>query len=239
MKRSMLFLFAFSLWLSAEPFKILTEHSPPYNYNEQGYVTGFATDIVRELLRRLNHPDTIELVEWTKGYNTTQNNPGYILYSTSRTPAREKLFKWVGPLFEYEIYFYAKTGNSITIKTLEDAKKVKAIGTYKDDAQEQFLKSKGFTNLVSATQEIHNPPKLMLGIIDLWVADDIGAAYYTSKRAGIPVDKFKQLIQINSGVNYLAFSPHTSDADIQQWQKTLDALKADGTYQRIKNRYLE
>ena len=47
----------------------------------------------------------------------------------------------------------ARKESGIKIDTLEDAKKVKRIGTLREDTRERFLKEHGFTNLESVSDE--------------------------------------------------------------------------------------
>ncbi len=59
----LLFSFILTLFLPtlsfAENFTIYTEEYPPYNYTDNGSITGISTEIVREILHRINHLDTI------------------------------------------------------------------------------------------------------------------------------------------------------------------------------------
>jgi len=75
-----------------------------------------------------------------------------MLFSTTRTPARENLFKWVGPIFEQRQVPYKRAGSPLEIASLGDARKVAAIGTYYNDTTEQYLKNEGFTNIKSVTE---------------------------------------------------------------------------------------
>ena len=50
---SVLFIFVLTPFLHADKLKIFTEEMPPYNYSdENNEATGFATGIVKELLKR-------------------------------------------------------------------------------------------------------------------------------------------------------------------------------------------
>jgi polar amino acid transport system substrate-binding protein len=49
----------------ADELTILTEEWKPISFSgEDGKPTGLAVEIVQEILRRLNVPDTIEIVPW-------------------------------------------------------------------------------------------------------------------------------------------------------------------------------
>ena len=118
--------------------KIYTEDSPPGNYSLNGKPAGMAVEIVREILNRLGEDVDIEIVPWARGYGIALSRPNVALFSTTRLPQREKLFKWVGPLYSQQWGFYAKRGSGLKIKTLVEAKKLKSIGFYLNDAKGKF-----------------------------------------------------------------------------------------------------
>ncbi len=199
---------------SAQTFRIITEEYPPYNYTEDGKIKGISTEIVREILKRLGHPDNIEVMEWSRGYNLIQQKDNIILFSTTRTPGRENLFKWVGPLVPNNMVFFAKKGSGISIKSMKDAKKVKSIGVYKDDIGEILLKEKGFTNLDSVMDNIENVQKLVDGEIELWIGNEL-TGKHMARQLGF-ADKVEPVYDVQKAFMYIAFSKNTPDAVIGQ-----------------------
>ena len=133
-----------------EYIQMMTEEYPPVTFMKDGKVTGFVTDMVREIIARQGIPDNIRLTSWDEAYKVALSNPNVVLFSAERTEKREKLFQWVGPVGKNSAIFYAKKGSGIRMNSLEDAKKIAAIATTTNWFTEQYLKSKGFTNLVSS-----------------------------------------------------------------------------------------
>jgi len=152
----------------AQELTIITEEYPPISFKKEGVITGSSAEVVREILRRLKQPDNIRMLPWARGYNLLKTQENVALFSTARTQERESQFHWVGPLCVSRNGFYAKKGSGIQINSLEDAKRVGAIATYKEDAREQMLKSWGFTNLDSSSSGASNLKKLLSGRVDLW-----------------------------------------------------------------------
>lgn len=221
---------------SATDFKIMTEEYPPFNYSEDGKLTGLSTDVMSELTKRVGHNADFEVLPWARGYGLIQKKSGQILFSMTRTEAREDLFKWVGPVATNKWVFFAKKGSGLTIASLEDAKKVSKIGAYKDDAAETFLKEEGFSNLDSVVNDELNVPKLMAGRIDLWIVGEL-QGIYKAKAKGVSED-LEKAMDIKETQLYIAFSKETSDEDISIWQKALDDMKADGSYDALLKKYL-
>ena len=216
--------------------KIYTEDSPPGNYLNNGKLTGLSVEVIRKILGRLKLPDNIQVVPWARGYNLALTQPNVALFSTTRLAQRERLFKWVGPLYTQTWGFYGKKGSNLQINSLEDAKTVARIGTYYKDAKEQFLKKKGFTNLVSANKNISNIKRIMEGKLDLWVSSDFNMPYL-AQQADVSPSQLELIHAFRKVNNYIAFSIQTPDELIVSWQQTLDKLKNDGTYARLCKKY--
>ncbi|MGR3218524.1 MAG: transporter substrate-binding domain-containing protein [Candidatus Anammoxibacter sp.] len=218
-------------------FRILTEEFPPYNYtNADGKIDGISTSIVREIIKRIGHPDNIEVVPWVEGYDITQKEDNTILFSTTRSPAREDFFKWVGPLVPNNTSFFAKKGSGVTISSLDDAKNVKSIGVYKDDFGELLLIEKGFTNLDSVVDNKLNPIKLVAGKIDLWIMNEL-TGKHMAMEAGV-WHEIEKVFDVQKDYMYIAFSKSTPDYLIKKWKDTLDEIKADGTFAQIFSKWI-
>ena len=215
--------------------QIYTEDSPPANFLDHGKLNGLSVDIVREILHRLKLPDNIQAVPWARGYTLALTQPNVALFSTTRLPQREKLFKWVGPLYSQTWGFYARRDSAIKISSLAQAKSLSRIGTYYKDAKEQYLLAKGFLNLVSTKRNRNNIRHIMDGSIDLWVSSDFNMPYL-AKQAGISPDQLKLIFAFKKVQNYIAFSTQSPSTLVNLWQQTLDELKQDGTYDRLRAR---
>ncbi len=218
-------------------FDIMTEDYPPYNYPEEnGKIAGLSTEVVREILKEVGHEDNIKIYPWARSYKIIQEKPNKVLYSMTRTPQREDMFKWVGPVAENNWVFFARKDSNIKINKLEDAKKY-TIGTYRDDACELFLKEKGFTNLQSVPDDKLNVRKLVKKRIDLWIVG-LGQGVFKAKRENFN-QNIKKIYDVKHTELYIAFSKDTDDKIIKKWQNALDKLKENGTYQKIVDKYLK
>lgn len=226
--------FATSMAFCVE-FTVMTEEYPPYNYTENGVLKGIATDTVKEILLKIKHPEMIEVLPWSRAYSLIQRQDNMVLFSMTRTESREQLFKWVGPVAENNWVFFAKKGSGVKISSMGDAKKVNAIGTYKDDAGELMLKELGFTNIDSVIRDELNVKKLEQDKIQLWISGDV-QGYIKAKEFKLQ-DSIEPVYNIKSMQLYIAFSKNTPDDEVKKWQAALDELKKDGTYQKIVDKY--
>lgn len=217
--------------------RIITEELPPFNYvGADGGVTGQATDVVNGILSRLNQKATIEVLPWNEGYNAAVTGPKVALYATGRTDERESLFRWVGPITTFDYMLYAKSGSGITLDSLEAAKKVKTIGVVKDDARHQFLQKNNFTNIMTFDTDAECLRSLLSGKIDLWLGSSANAPSI-AKKEGIDLSSFHEVYPVRTVEMYIAFSKDTPDSVIARWQAALDAMKRDGTFDTIRQKY--
>jgi polar amino acid transport system substrate-binding protein len=221
----------------AQSLTVITEEYPPFNMVQKGNVTGSSVEIVREILRRLKQPDTITMLPWARGYNLLKTKKNVVLFTTTRTADREDLFHWVGPVGRSINGFYAKKGSNLRIKSLEDAKNVRSIATYHEDAREQMLRSWGFENLDSSNSPTSNLKKLLSGRVDLWLYDSLGLPGVL-EQVGVDESDLELVYPISEVSLYIALSKGTPQRVVQKWQDTLDCMKRDGTFYQISSKWL-
>ena len=237
------FIFAVNIHAAPQDIKgapeltMLTEEYPPVTFIKDGKVTGFVTDIVREIIARQGIPDKIRLTSWDDAYNIALSTPNVVLFSAGRTDKREKLFQWVGPVGKNSAIFYAKKGSGIKISSLEEAKKLAAIATTTNWFTEQHLKNKGFTNLVSSPLPANSVRQLMDGSVQVSVFTDITVPEIV-KNAGYSMNDLEPVFLVSNTYFYIAVSLGTPVETVKKWQSVLDSMKADGTFEKIYRSYI-
>jgi len=211
---------------------------PPFCITKDGKVTGFATEIVREAMKRLQVSYNIKSLPWKRVYSYLLEEPVMAVMCT-RSTHRENLFKWAGPVVTSRLVFFAKKDSKIEIKSLEDAKKVDSIGLVQGYAVERHLLQKGFTNIDSITGGARtNPLKLMEGRITLWAHEDL-TGIYNAKLQGINPEDMKIVYVIKEQHKYIPFSKQVPDEVVQKWQDVLDEMKQDGTFEKILKKWMK
>ena len=231
----------FKKWLPDEIspgiLQIFTEDYPPLTFEDNGQVTGFGTEVVREILNRLDIPDNIRISSWENGYHLCLTNPNFVLFTMKRTPLREKLFNWIGPIGSNHTIFYAKKGSDIKINSMEDAKKVSKIATCSAWFSEQDLKNAGFTNLVSSPDPNENVRQLVEGKVDLSIFTDITIPAI-AKQAGYSIDDLEPVYTVSTGDFYIAISKGTPQHVIDEWQQLFHDIYEDGTLEKMYGEWL-
>lgn len=246
------FLLALMLWagpgadvLAAPPLRltILTEHAPPISMLEEGHangadnlagsVVGSGSDRVHEVMARAGVAYSIDVQPWKRAYTAALTRPDTCVFSTTRTPEREPLFKWIGPIDHTEWFLLGRADRHYALATLEDARKLR-IGTYNGDARDAFLRERGF-NVDPAQDDMTNPQKLLLGRIDLWVASLRRSSTVLEQNGWtgkiVPVLSLKQVDV------YLACNVSVPDALVARMNAAVEAMNRDGTMKKIDRRY--
>jgi polar amino acid transport system substrate-binding protein len=209
----------------AEKIRILAEDYAPFNYvDAKGNVVGSSTDTVKAIMGKLGQSINVEVMPWAQAYPLTQTEPGTALFSMARTPERERLFMWVGPIGSYENWLYAKKGSAVQVSSLEDARAVQSIAVVKDEAGQQVLASLDFINFVYTDTTVDGLKKLMAGDVDLWLGTREGVEI-AAKKAGVNPDDLEPSVFVHRADLYLAFNKNTAFATVDAWQKALDSLK--------------
>ena len=217
----------------APRLRLVTESSPPLSMLENGQVIGSGTDKVVEIMARTGTAYAIDLLPWRRVYAFTQQEPNACLYSTTRTPEREPLFKWVGPTDDAEWVLLGRADRNYNLHTLEDARTLR-IGTYNGDVRDEYLRARGF-RVDSAPNDMINSRKLLLGRIDVW-ASGLRRDSSLPTRNGwgkkiVPVLSFKRV-----GV-FLACNLAVPTELIDKMNAAVDAMRRDGTVKRIDRKY--
>ena len=235
----------FAGWAYAEEITILTEDYPPYNYEENGTVTGFTTEIVEHILNETGIQAVggmIKLYPWARAYQKVLKEKDVLLFTMTRNEKRENLFKWVGPFANREIWLYKlKTRKDFKIDTLKDAKRY-ASSVVREAAITNYMLELGFSpqkNLEIVPNTIISYRKFLAGRMDLIAASPI-SMHKQLNLMGKHDDIVEKAYLLDSRYNYyLAFSKTTSDNIVNRFQKALDRMKQDGTYGRLKKKYLK
>ncbi len=212
---------------------LTTENAPPASMEQHGKVIGFTADKVREIMLRADISYTLEMLPWKRAYTAALQRPDACVFSTTRTPERERLFKWVGPTDEGEWVLLGRADQPRHISSLEDVRGLR-IGTYHGDARDEYLRARGF-NVDPAQNDYLNPQKLLMNRIDLWAASFRRGKSVLEKK-GL-ADRIVPVFTFARVKVYLACNPAVPDALIDKMNATLGSIERDGTARRLERKY--
>lgn len=243
---TLLFSVTFANAASLSSLNYLTEEYPPYNFSEDGVVKGISVDLLIEAAHHsgvvLSNKD-ITIQPWARAYRDALVKPNVALFSMTRTPSRETLFKWVGPISKTRVVVLAKKSNEIVINESLDLAQFK-IGVIRDDVGEQLLISHGIPrdSMQESSYAVTLAEQLHKGRIDLWAYEENVAKWWIQV-SGYKASDFEPVYILQEGELFYAFNTHIDDDTIDSLQAGLDALKSVHNeddvshYQTILNRY--
>lgn len=216
--------------------RIITEENPPYNYlDTDGEVAGQSTEIVREILARMHEKAPIEVLPWSDAYGLALNTRDVALYSAARTPEREDLFSWVGPIGKQGFVFYSPRDSEITISGVDEIQGTYTVGVVRDDWRHQYLVKQGFMNLILYTDDIRAIQGVIDGEADLWFGSS-DSVTPLSRAAGLEPTVLMPVYTLREIELFVAFNKDTDGDTIRRWQAALDGMKKDGKYEEITTR---
>lgn len=223
----------------AQKITVVTEEYPPYNFlDSKKKVSGMSTDVVEEVLKRAKLDYHLDIYPWARAYKMAQDAPNILIYSIGRNEKRETLFKWVDVIAPYDVYLYKlKNRTEIKVNNLADLKKFK-IGAVRDDIRAQYLEKLGI-KLDLTNADNFNSKKLAVNRIDMFPIDE-AALIALYKREGADPDtvvKVFKLEDLSSGL-YMAFSQQTPDDVVNKCKVALAEIKKDGTFEKIRLKYI-
>ena len=213
-----------------------TEIYPPANFVENGQLKGITVDTLKAIWRELKQPEHyINIVPWVRGYRNTLNTPYSALFTMSRTPSRENLFKWLGPIFNSTHVLITKKSNQLKFSRLSEIFNYK-VAAVRGDISEISLKEIRFPERnMAKVSELKLAFKMMeTGRVDMIVVT-IHGFHHLAQQLNFDLKEYENVWQVNKYANYIAFNIETPDSIITQYQEALDKINKE--HLLIKQKY--
>jgi polar amino acid transport system substrate-binding protein len=173
----------------------------------------------------------IKIVPFKRGLKLVTHKEDIVFFNVTRTPKREHLVKWVGPISKDIDYFYEIKRHHI--KTLDDAKKVKKICILNGCVHQSLLKKLGFKNLYPANSYTQCIKLLKSNRVDLIISAK-NSIKTKAKKAGVDYSLLHQTpVIVLKSYGYIAMSKNISDDIVKKWQEVFDNL----IYKQLQNLY--
>ena len=208
---------------------------PPFESLEDGKVVGIEVEIMELICKDLGVEMEIKQMDFDSvlpGVQTGKYNVG--MSGISVTPEREKNVKFSKPYCLAAQAIVVLEGSEIKAKADLDGKKVSVqSGTTAED----FCTTNGYT-VSSFKANADAQTALVEGKVAAWVIDDLTAADMVKKyNEGNPEKKLVILDEAMTTEPY-AFAFHLESSDlVDEVNKSLDKLLADGTIEKLFEKY--
>lgn len=216
--------------LFSKEFHLYTEQMPPYNLMQNGEVKGVATLFLKQVMQEYGtFIDTkkIRLLTWSRAYEEALKDEQSILYSVAKTPQREELFQWVGPIDTMQIGLIAKKSRAIKIDSPKDLNNYK-IGTMPRTATEDILKELGVMdeNLDRFSHIESQLKKLEANRVDM-VAFSYQAMEYLLHKLGFNQEEYELVYTLKKVDLYYAFHKKSNEQMIERLNGIIQVFNND------------
>lgn len=223
---------------SAQTIKAYTEEWPPYNFLQDGEVTGITTEILRATCANAKIQCEFQLVPWTRAYKTVQETPNTLIYTIARVPSREQQFIWIGPVLPRTTWIYVRKEVADKVHQIKDLAKFR-IGLIRAEASVSELIQAGVPE--SAIRIFNSNTDVMrtakIGHLDVLINTEIGMAM-NQKNFDLPADSFVRLMKLyDGGALYFGLHLHSDPELVERLQASLDKLKREAKIQAIVHQY--
>lgn len=171
------FLSIFSLSVWAADFRVCTVEYPPFEYTENGRITGTDLKTVRKTAAAMGKEVDIFFTPWKRCQLMVKAGKIAAILSLTRNEEREQWLYFSKPINKVRDVFFKRKSSAIDWKTLADLApyRIGVSGGYRYDqsfekAREESVLAK--IDVVSSSRpEEQNLKKLILGRIDLFVCE--------------------------------------------------------------------
>ncbi|MDV2480849.1 transporter substrate-binding domain-containing protein [Methanoculleus sp. Wushi-C6] len=225
----------------------LTEEWAPFNYQEDGNVTGISVEILEAVFEKTGADRTrtdVRIVPLAEGFRAAQNDTGTVLFSIVRTPEREPLYRWAGPFTRASFVLYAPMDRNITIASPEDLNSYR-IGAVEDSIENDLLLGQGVnaSRLVSGETPADLLRMLEEREIDLWATGDLAGRHQMLQTATDP-DAYEIVYTLSENDFYFIFSRDVPETLVRAFDQALGVVRNQkdeqgiSEYERIIYRHL-
>lgn len=225
----------------AKELRLLAAELPPYSFQippasvaeTPGVDQGLVYEVVSEMAKRIGHTGLIEFLPWGEAQRIARTQPNIGILALTRTPERENQYRWLARIVTDDLILVG--GQGIDVSSLDKVKD-RPVGVLGRSGAEALLRERGFTRIKPQPEEWMNARLMRQRRIDAWLAPRLMVIYAMREVGGnLAALNFGEIVR--SSEIYLAASKDLPDAEVRKWEEAFEAVKADGSYQRIVDEY--
>ncbi len=212
--------------------RLYTENYAPYNYlDEAGKPAGLVVDVMNRLFDAMGVERRVQADDfypWSRAYREVQRLSNAVVFAMTRTPERDQLFQWVGPLMRSDVVLLGAKSSGLAGRapeTLDD----RSICVVAEDVGEQVLRTHDIARV--QLHRVNTPEScasmLSLGRVDLWAYGDVAGRWYL-QRAGENLDDYEETFLLEESSQYIGFNRDVPSDIVGLFQEKLDYLVLSG-----------
>ncbi|MCY4755894.1 substrate-binding periplasmic protein [Pelomonas aquatica] len=217
-----------------------TENLPPLNYQDEAGPQGFSVELLKLMAAGAGLPLQLQVLPWQRAVQQAEARPGSALFSLTRTPEREAQFQWVGPIAQRRVLVYRLASRpDLKLAQLPELGCAR-IGVVRDSAADRQLQAAGLrpgVQLEQGLDDATNVRKLLAGRMEFVTLLDWAAAW-AMRQLQLPYATLQPVMALDVAKSYWYGLHHEAEpALVRRLQAELDAIKRDGRYDKLRQRY--
>ena len=222
--------------LAAEKLRIATTGGyPPFNYvDDAGEIAGFDVDIALALCAELDAECEVVLEEWERLIPELRAGSfDAIAASMSITEKRRELVSFTERYYSNVVRFVAREGSGFDPADAAGTTVGAARATIASDWLEANLAGTATIKLYTEQQELYGD--LVAGHLDAMFGDGLGSYAWLQGPEGAGFEFVGEGLRLDEGIGMAV--RHEDASLLSRLNGALQAILADGTYERINARY--
>ena len=219
----------------------VTANLPPYTVDKSEAEPGFMYELLQLVHAKAGFDFQPKFLSWKRAQVETKEaaNLHHLIFSLTRTSAREAQYKWILKLGPTKTAFVRLAGND-PINSVGQAKSLGiSVGVNQETPWHRYLNKEGLTDAKLVSNEEFNAKKLIAGRIDAWYVPVDRALYYLKKHGLTQQPVVGEALQ--GGELYLAANLNFPEELAEELRvglsKALEEVKGEPEYQALFNKY--
>ena len=208
----------------------------PMGYrDEKGELVGLDIDLAKEVAKRMGVEARFKPCEWDAiVFDLRSKNIDMVWNGMTITPAREKQVAFTKPyLSNDQIIFTRKGTDPAKVENLAGKIVGVQLGSSGAQSVEDYPIRKVIKELKKYATNVEALMDLEAGRLDAVVMDEVSGKYYNSKK-----DTLNYSVENLSKESYGVAIRKQDKTLLDEINKQLDAMKADGTFDQLKEKWL-
>lgn len=214
----------------------------PFMYLKDEKPSGLSIDILNEMLQKTKGIEIkTDFYPMKRALKMVADEKNTFILTLTRTPKREKSFKWVGPTFPRIIALYKlRSRSDLKISSIYDVKHYQVGCGMGYAAVNDLIKAGVPKAQIHETYDDRVSIKMLFKKrIDFVANNNLATAHLLQQEGYSFQDVEQSLVLQDKYQYYYGFNKDTDDKIIRQLQQSLDTLRQDGTYEKLIQKYLE
>lgn len=222
---------------ASEPAVFACNEFPPFKMeNSESGLKGFDVEFIEEIFRRAELPVEIVYMPWKRALREAKRGSVHAVCSCSRTTEREEFLEFSEPLGLASSGLFRLKGRKFSPPAVLEGVGDRSVGVVLGYNLIEKLEAAKVQNIIQLSSEVQAAKVLINGRTDYLYGYEAPVRFYLSQ-----LGKGSNVVyhELSYSEYYSCFSKAASGSDalLKTFNKHLQAIRADGTYNEIRAKY--